>query len=116
MDSCCGSRALCTLDDSDTEGNQHRFFKATRVWKIACKDQVRSGTRCEEPTVARNNMLVVENGSIFKSTKSGLDFSSYGPTDFKFAEYFGGGSEYFSFLRPPLWPFSFIRLFGQEEE
>jgi len=67
--------------------------------------------------VTRNRMSVVEkNGSDVKSTKSGLDLSSYEPTDFKFAEYFGGGSEYFSFLRPPLWPFSFIRLFGQEEE
>jgi len=67
--------------------------------------------------VARNRMSAVENnGSDVKSTKSGLDFSSYGPTDFEFAESFGGGSEYFPFLRPPLWPFSFIRLFGQEEE
>jgi hypothetical protein len=77
-----------------------------------------SGTqreRCEEPTVARNGMSAVENNDV-KSTKSGLDLSSYGPTDFEFAESFGGGSEYLPFLRPPLWPFSLIRLFGQEEE
>ena len=67
--------------------------------------------------MARNSMLAVENnGTIVKSTKSGLDLSSYGPTDFEFAESFGGGSEYLPFLRPPLWPFSLIRLFGQEEE
>ena len=67
--------------------------------------------------MARNSMLAVENsGSIVKSTKSGLDLSSYGPTDLEFAESFGGGSEYLPFLRPPLWPFRFIRLFGQEEE
>jgi len=42
--------------------------------------------------------------------------SSYVPTDFEFAESFGGGSEFFPFLRPPLWPFNLIRLFGQEKE
>ena len=67
--------------------------------------------------MTRNSMSAVEkNGSIVKSTTSGLDVSSYVPTDFEFAESFGGGSEYFPFSRPPLWPFSFIRLFGQEEE
>ena len=67
--------------------------------------------------MTRNSMSAVEkNGSIVKSTTSGLELSSYVPTDFEFAESFGGGSEYFPFSRPPLWPFSFIRLFGQEEE
>jgi len=59
---------------------------------------------------------VENNGSIVKNTKSGLDLSTYGPTDFEFAESFGGGSAYLPFVRPPLWPFSLIRLFGQEEE
>ena len=68
-------------------------------------------------TVTRNIMSTVENNwSVVKSAKIGLDLSSYGPIDFEFAESFGGGSEYFPFLRPPLWPFSLIRLFGQEEE
>jgi len=67
--------------------------------------------------VTRNGMSAIENnGSIVKSTKSGLDLSSYEPTDSEFAESFGGGSEYLPFLRPPLWPFSLIRLFRQEEE
>jgi hypothetical protein len=67
--------------------------------------------------VTRNGMSAIENNaSIVKSTKSGLDLSSYEPTDFEFAECFGGGSEYLPFLRPPLWPFSLIRLFRQEEE
>jgi hypothetical protein len=67
--------------------------------------------------VTRNGMSAIENnGSIVKSTKSGLNLSSYEPTDFEFAEFFGGGSEYLPFLRPPLWPFSLIRLFRQEEE
>jgi hypothetical protein len=62
-------------------------------------------------------MSVVEkNGSIVKSATSGRELSSYVPTDFEFAESFGGGSEFFPFLRPPLWPFNLIRLFGQEEE
>jgi hypothetical protein len=68
-------------------------------------------------TVTRNGTSAVEkNGSIVKSTTSGPELSSYVPTDCEFAESFGGGSEFFPFLRPPLWPFNLIRLFGQEEE
>ena len=67
--------------------------------------------------MTRNSMSAVEkNGSIVKSTTSGLELSSYVPTDFEFAESFGGGSEFFPFLGPPLCPFNLIRLFGQEEE
>jgi len=53
--------------------------------------------------------------SAVKSTKSGLDLSSYAPTDFEFAEFFLGGSECLPFRRR-LWPFSSIRFFEQEEE
>jgi hypothetical protein len=61
-------------------------------------------------------MSAIENSdAIVKSRKSGLDLSSYVPTHFEFAESFGGGSEFLPFLRPTLWPFSLIRLFGQEE-
>ena len=63
-----------------------------------------------------NRMSAENNEATVKSRKSGLELSSYVPTDFEFAESFGGGSEYFPFLRPPLWPFSWIRLFRQEEE
>ncbi len=64
-----------------------------------------------------NRMSAVENnGSIVRSTKSEQDLSSYGPSDLEFAESFSGGSECLPFLRPPLWPFSLSRLFGQEEE
>ena len=67
--------------------------------------------------MTRNSMSAVEkNQSIVKNTTSGLELSSYVPTDCEFAESFGGGSEFFPFLRPPLWPFNLIRLFGQEEE
>ena len=63
-----------------------------------------------------NRMSAVENNdATVKSRKGGLDLSSYVP-DCEFAESFGGGSEFFPFLRPPLWPFNLIRLFGQEEE
>jgi hypothetical protein len=66
--------------------------------------------------VTTNRMSAVENHEdIVKSRKSGLELSSYVPTDFEFAESFGGGSEYLLFLRPRRWPFSLIRLFGQEE-
>jgi hypothetical protein len=67
--------------------------------------------------VTRNKMSVVENNqAIVESRKSGLELSSYAPTDFEFAEFFDGGSEYLPFLRPRLWPFSLLRLFRQEEE
>ena len=63
-----------------------------------------------------NKMSVVENNeATVESRKSGLELSSYVPIDFEFAEFFGGGSEYLPFLRPP-WPFSLIRLLRQEEE
>jgi len=61
-------------------------------------------------------MSAVENDeAIVKNRKSGLELSSYVPTDFEFAGSFGGGSEFVPFVRPTLWPFSLIRLFGQEE-
>ena len=67
--------------------------------------------------MTRNSMSAVENnGSVIRNTKSGPDLSSYEPTDFEFAESFGGGSDYLPFFRPPLWPFSLIRLLRQEEE
>jgi hypothetical protein len=62
-------------------------------------------------------MSAVENNeAIVKSRKSRLKLSGYVPTDFELAESFGGGSEYLPFLRPPLWPFTWTRLFRREEE
>jgi hypothetical protein len=99
------------------KGIRLQFFTVRCVWKIACTHQVRSGTRCEEPTVTRNGMSALENNeAMVKSRKSRLELSGYVPTDCELAESFGGGSEYLPFLRPPLWPFSWIRLFRQEEE
>jgi hypothetical protein len=72
---------------------------------------------CEEITVTRNTNSAVENNeSIGKSARSALESSSYAPTAFESTEAFGGGSEYFPFSRLPLWPFTLIRLFKQEEE
>jgi hypothetical protein len=65
--------------------------------------------------VTRNAISIVDE-SIGKSTRSGLDASRYEPTVCEFAEAFGGGSECLPFWRPPLWPFSLIRLFEQEED
>jgi hypothetical protein len=70
---------------------------------------VRGDTRREELTVTTRAMSAV------KSTKSDLESSRYTPTEFAFAEFFGGGSECLPFWRP-LWPFSSIRFFEQEEE
>ena len=64
-----------------------------------------------------NKMSVVENNeAIVDSRESGLELSSYVPTDSEFAGFFGGGSEYLPFLTPPLCPFSLLRLFRQEEK
>jgi hypothetical protein len=112
-----GSTASCALDNSDAEGNQ----TAVVYGEMRSEDRLlTSGMQrdaCEEPTVTRNGMSAVENnGSIVKSTKNGLDLSTYESTDCEVAESFGGGSDYLPFVRPPLWPFSLIRLFRQEEE
>jgi hypothetical protein len=61
-------------------------------------------------------MSPVENNEAIAKRKSGPDLSSYALTDFGFDEFFCGGSECLPFLRPRLWPFSLIRLSGQEEE
>ena len=61
-------------------------------------------------------MSLVENNEAIAKRKSGQELSSYAPTDLELAESFGGSSEYLPFSRPALWPFSFIRLFGQEEQ
>jgi hypothetical protein len=57
---------------------------------------------------AHNNVAIVKSRE-----KKVLELSTYTPTDFEFAEFFGGGSEYLPFRRPP---FSLIRLFEQEGE
>jgi hypothetical protein len=66
--------------------------------------------------VKRNTNSAVENNeSIGKSTRSGLESSSYARTAFEFAEALGGSFEYFPFRRL-FWPSTLIRLFEQEEE
>jgi hypothetical protein len=72
---------------------------------------------CEEITVTRNTNSAVENNeSIAKSTRSGLESSSYAAPPFEPTEFFGSGFEYFPFPRLPLWRSTLIRLFEQEEE
>ena len=64
----------------------------------------------------RTMSAVENNEAVVKSRKNERESSSYAATDLEFAEAFGGGSEYFPFWRLPLSPFSWIRLFAQEEE
>jgi hypothetical protein len=90
---------------------------AKPVWKLTCSCELCNDTYCKELRVTRNTISAVEdNGSTGKSTRSGLECASYTPTAFEITEAFGGGSEYFQFWRVPLWPFTLIRLFKQEEE
>jgi len=71
----------------------------------------------EEITLTRNiNSAVENNESIAKSTRSGLESSSYAAPPFEPTELFGNGVEYFPFRRLPLWPSTLIRLFEQEEK
>jgi hypothetical protein len=73
--------------------------------------------RCGERIVGRNRISAIGNNeSLRNSTRSSLDSSSYATIAFESTEAFGDGSEYFPFWRMPLWPFTPIRLFEQEEE
>jgi hypothetical protein len=73
--------------------------------------------RCGERIVGRNRISAIGNNeSLRNGTRSSLESSSYATIAFDSAEAFGGGSEYFPFWRMPLWPFTPIRLFEQEEE
>ena len=60
--------------------------------------------------------MVEKNESTGRNTRSGRECASYAPTDSELADAFGGGFEYFSLWRLPLWPFTLIRRFEQEEE
>jgi hypothetical protein len=60
--------------------------------------------------------MVENNESTGKNTRSGLECASYAPTASELADAFGGSFEYLSLWRPPLSPFTSIRLFKQEEE
>ena len=94
-----------------------QFVTVKPVWKLTCRCAMCSDMHCEEITVTRNTISAVENNeSTEESTRSGLECASFAPTALEFAEAFGGGSEYFPFWRLPLWPFTLIRLFKQEEE
>ena len=60
--------------------------------------------------------VVEKNESTGTNKRSGLECVSYAPTDSELADAVGGGFEYFSLWRAPLWPFTSIRLFKQEED
>jgi len=66
-------------------------------------------------TVAKNMSSVYSGEGFVKDARSGLEPFTYAPIDFDLAETFGG-SEYFSFARPPLGWSGLIRMFGQEED
>ena len=73
--------------------------------------------RYGERIVRRNTISTIGNNEPLRnSTRSSLESSSYATIAFESAEAFGGGSKYFPFWRMPLWPFTPIRLFEQEEE
>lgn len=66
--------------------------------------------------MTRKTISTVENNkSDGKSTRSGLESSSYASVAFEFTEAFDGGFEYLPLWRLRLWPFTLIRLFEQEE-
>jgi hypothetical protein len=66
--------------------------------------------------VTRKTISTVENNkSDGKSTRSGLESSSYASVAFEFTEAFDAGFEYLPLWRLRLWPFTLIRLFEQEE-
>jgi len=106
-----------TLDSSNTEANQTAALKPQLVWRSACLHQLRKPEQCEGSTVTRSRISAADNNkAIDESTRSGLERFRYTSTEVELAESFGGGSEYFPFWRPLVWPLSLIRLFGQEDE
>lgn len=87
------------------------------IWRVDCLYQLRIDRGSEEHTVISNRTSAAEHNEVFiKSTESGPKSSCDVPTDFAFAESFGGGSECLPFWRPSVWPFRSIRLFEEEEE
>jgi hypothetical protein len=62
----------------------------------------------------RDKLGVDGNDGIVR--KRGLEHSSCTPTDFEFAEFFGGGFEYFPLRHSSLQLFSSIRLLAEEED
>jgi len=87
-----------------------QFFTLRHVWKIACSDQVRSTQRGRN--VSRNKVGVDSNDGT--AEKRGLEHSSYTPTDFDFAEVFGGAAEYFTREQSSLGLLSSIRILSPE--
>jgi hypothetical protein len=70
----------------------------------------------EELGVTNNPISGVDKNQLFDTgAREGIQSSIYAPTVLA-AEVYGGGSEHFPSWRLPLWPFSWIRMFAQEEE
>jgi len=63
--------------------------------------------------VTRNGLEVDKNESIVTRAKCSPAPCRCSPTDFGFAEFFGGGSEFLLFWKPT---FSLIRLLEEEHE
>ena len=106
-----------TLACSDPRESELQSVAVKFVWRVDCLHQLRIDGCSEEHTVIGNRISAVKhNEAAVKSKESGLKSSRDVPTDFAFAEYFGGGSECLPFWRPSLWPFRSIRLFEEEDE
>ena len=87
----------------------------TRLENHLLTSATQSPGQCEGRTVTRTRISTAENNeAIVASTRSRLERSGHAPKDFELAESFGGGSECFSFWRPPVWPLNLIR--EQEDE
>jgi hypothetical protein len=66
--------------------------------------------------VTSNTISAVDKKeSLDTRTRRGIEFFACAPRVLA-AEVYGGGSEYFPFWQLPLWPFSWIRMFAQEED
>jgi hypothetical protein len=101
------------LENSATGSKSgRRFFTAPHLDNRVLRSSAQN-KRHEEFAVTRNVLAIDKNENIVKRAKCLPEPCSCWPTDYGFAEFFGGGSEFLLFWKPT---FSLIRLFEEEHE
>ena len=112
----CRYSAQCELDNSGATEMKLLFLTRDQFGKsiaiVCCATDVGR----EELGVTNNTLSGFEKNELL-NTRSGrkIESSACAPR-VPAAEVYGGGSEYFPFWQLPLWPFSWIRMFTQEED
>jgi hypothetical protein len=98
--------------ESETAVHHGEMRLENRLLISATHRQALRGTHSDR----KQESAVEHNEAVVKSKEGGLKSSCDLPTDFAFAESFGGSSECLPFWHPSVWPFRSIRLFEEEDE